>query len=183
MYTSHPIQGKNSKGRPEYIMTQINTWGMTGNPDTFRQGATAYRNLKDWAKERRDNAINKANSRAQDLDNTTTSNASTTSFVSSSATHEEETHTTNTRDEMLRSFVQKPLNTTDDQETAESSQDEVKSSYSLSLKRPNISLESDTSRRKRSKAQDSVGVSYGSSNVSTSESPVPRSKRRPRNQD
>src|SRR5271156_6090562 len=37
---------------------------MTGNIETFRQGATAYRNARDWAKEQRDEAIRRANERA-----------------------------------------------------------------------------------------------------------------------
>ena len=44
-------------------MDQLNTWGMTGNIETFRQGATAYRNARDWAKEQRDEAIRRANAR------------------------------------------------------------------------------------------------------------------------
>lgn len=34
---------------------------MTGNAETFRQGATAYRNARDWAKKQRDEAIRRAN--------------------------------------------------------------------------------------------------------------------------
>ena len=61
MYTSHPIQSPLADGCPEYIMTQINTWGLTGNSESFRQGAGAFRNARDFAKEHRDNAINLAN--------------------------------------------------------------------------------------------------------------------------
>ncbi|KAF2803001.1 uncharacterized protein BDZ99DRAFT_178900 [Mytilinidion resinicola] len=64
IYTSHPAQPTSPRGQPEYHMNQINTWGMTGNVDTFRQGATAYRNARDWAKEQRDEAIRQANERA-----------------------------------------------------------------------------------------------------------------------
>ncbi|EGE85902.2 hypothetical protein BDDG_08847 [Blastomyces dermatitidis ATCC 18188] len=42
-------------------MTQLNTWGMTGNADTFRHGATSYRNARDCAKEARDALIEVAN--------------------------------------------------------------------------------------------------------------------------
>ncbi|KAF2815589.1 uncharacterized protein BDZ99DRAFT_470955 [Mytilinidion resinicola] len=66
MYTSHPTQPSTPGGRPEYHMTQLNTWGMTGNPETFRQGAGAFRNARDWAKEQRDKAIEQANERAMD---------------------------------------------------------------------------------------------------------------------
>ncbi len=61
MYTSHLAEPKNPEGRPEYHMSQINTWGMTGNADTFRQGARAYRNARDWAKEQRDDANRQTN--------------------------------------------------------------------------------------------------------------------------
>lgn len=63
MYTSRPTQPANNGDRPEYYMNQINSWGMTGNVETFRQGATAYRNGRDWAKEKRDGFIEAANTR------------------------------------------------------------------------------------------------------------------------
>jgi hypothetical protein len=63
MYTSHPTQPTGPGDRPEYYMNQLNTWGMTGNPETFRRGATAFRNARDWTKERRDKFINTANER------------------------------------------------------------------------------------------------------------------------
>ena len=66
MYTIHPSQPASSGGRPEYSMHQVNTWGMTGNAETFRQGAAAYRNGRDWAKEQRDEAIRQANERVDE---------------------------------------------------------------------------------------------------------------------
>ena len=39
---------------------------MTGSSETFRRGATYYRNARDWAKEQRDQAIQEANSRARE---------------------------------------------------------------------------------------------------------------------
>ncbi|KAF2872951.1 hypothetical protein BDV95DRAFT_627773 [Massariosphaeria phaeospora] len=69
MYTSHVAPPRSSSGsNPEYHMSQINTWGMTGNANTFRQGARAYRNLRDWAKEQRDEAITRANERANPVE-------------------------------------------------------------------------------------------------------------------
>ncbi|TWU73478.1 hypothetical protein ED733_000418 [Metarhizium rileyi] len=61
MYTSHPISPRTPEGKPGFVMTQIKTWGLTGDADTFRQGASAFRNARDWAKEQRDNAIQQAN--------------------------------------------------------------------------------------------------------------------------
>ena len=66
LYTSHLSQPTNSGGRPEYYMTQINAWGMKGNLETFRQGASAFRNARDWAKEQREEAIKNANQRVHD---------------------------------------------------------------------------------------------------------------------
>jgi hypothetical protein len=67
MYTTHPTEPTNPGGKPEYHMNRLRSWAMTGNPETFRQGATAYRNARDWAKERRDEFIEAANGRATSL--------------------------------------------------------------------------------------------------------------------
>jgi hypothetical protein len=57
MYTSHTAKSASPQGRPEYFMSQLKGYSMTGDPETFRKGATAYRNARDWAKEQRDKAI------------------------------------------------------------------------------------------------------------------------------
>ncbi|KAI1318491.1 hypothetical protein F5Y16DRAFT_391888 [Xylariaceae sp. FL0255] len=64
MYTSHPLPSASPGAHNEYVTTQINSWSMTGNASTFRQGATAYRNSRDWAKQERDKAIQKANEKS-----------------------------------------------------------------------------------------------------------------------
>ncbi|KAI9809339.1 MAG: hypothetical protein M1825_002631 [Sarcosagium campestre] len=64
MYTSHPSQPARAGDNPEYYMTQLRSFSMTDTADTFRQGATAYRNLRDWTKEQRDLAIERANGTA-----------------------------------------------------------------------------------------------------------------------
>ncbi|TWU71291.1 hypothetical protein ED733_001670 [Metarhizium rileyi] len=63
MYTSHPIPPAVVGGQPGFVMTQIDSWSVTGNCDAFRQGATAFRNGRDWAKCQRDSAIHEANER------------------------------------------------------------------------------------------------------------------------
>ncbi|EDN02276.1 predicted protein [Histoplasma mississippiense (nom. inval.)] len=63
LYTTHLTKPSGPDYRPEYIMTQLNTWGMTGNLETFRQGVSAYRNARDWAKEKRAGVIRAANER------------------------------------------------------------------------------------------------------------------------
>ncbi|KAI0388256.1 hypothetical protein F5Y17DRAFT_249026 [Xylariaceae sp. FL0594] len=61
MYTSHPFPPASPGASGGYVTTQVNSWSMTGNASNFRQGATAYRNARDWAKKMRDEAIKKAN--------------------------------------------------------------------------------------------------------------------------
>ncbi len=46
---------------------QLNTWGLTGNADTFRQGATAFQNGRDLANEWRNGFIAAANERVDSL--------------------------------------------------------------------------------------------------------------------
>ncbi|RJE18550.1 hypothetical protein PHISCL_09110 [Aspergillus sclerotialis] len=63
LYTTHLTEPKGADCRPEYIMTQLGGWMMTNNLETSRQGASAYRNTRDWAKEKRDEFIRLANER------------------------------------------------------------------------------------------------------------------------
>ena len=63
MYTTHITPPEGSKGRPEYQMTQIRSFAMTNTIETFRQGATTFRNGRDLAKEWREGFILAANER------------------------------------------------------------------------------------------------------------------------
>ncbi len=65
MYTSHPLEPSGSGERPEYHMHQLRSFAMTDTADSFRKGAAAYRNARDWAKEQRDIAIAQANEKAR----------------------------------------------------------------------------------------------------------------------
>ena len=68
MYTAHPTMSEDPANPPEYRMTQLNSWSMIGNLETFRQGAGALRNARDWAKEKRDELIAAANSKVLDTE-------------------------------------------------------------------------------------------------------------------
>ena len=63
LFASFPTQS--SDGSPEYHMTQLESWAMTGNARSFRKGATAFRNAREWAQEQRDALIAAANDRAK----------------------------------------------------------------------------------------------------------------------
>ncbi|KAF1970594.1 hypothetical protein BU23DRAFT_473853 [Bimuria novae-zelandiae CBS 107.79] len=93
MYTSHIAQPSSPGGRPEYYMNQLRSFAMTDTVDTFRQGAGAYRNLRDWAKEQRDDLIRQANERAAlaDVETPTNDNDAGTSPALSFVTAASET--------------------------------------------------------------------------------------------
>lgn len=61
LYGMHPTEPADPDGDPEYHTTQLTAFALTANPDTFRQGAGAFRNLQDLAKEKRDRFITYAN--------------------------------------------------------------------------------------------------------------------------
>ncbi len=62
LYTTHPTRGEDGIS-PEYHMTQVSGWALTGNIKSFREGVTAFRNARDWAQEQRDAFISAANKR------------------------------------------------------------------------------------------------------------------------
>ena len=64
LYITHPAK---PGSHTEYYMNQLNTWGLSGNIEKFRDGVTAYRNARDWAKEKRDEFIEAANKRATEI--------------------------------------------------------------------------------------------------------------------
>ncbi len=72
-------------------MTQLNGWDMTGNPDTFRQGASALRNARDWAKEKREELMIAANGKVPEAEHSdlVSSTQSSVSLSSNEATHPE----------------------------------------------------------------------------------------------
>ncbi|OAX78537.1 hypothetical protein ACJ72_07154 [Emergomyces africanus] len=66
LYTTHISQSDDPDYHHEYFMTQVKGWSLTSDVETFRQGASAYRNARDWAKEKRDEFIRTANERFHD---------------------------------------------------------------------------------------------------------------------
>ncbi|KAL5400912.1 hypothetical protein PMIN03_011977 [Paraphaeosphaeria minitans] len=84
MFTSHVKQPSVPGDRPKYHMTQLRSFAMTDTADTFRQGAGAYRNLRDWAKEQRDDQIKQANERAALVETETTEDNEASASASAS---------------------------------------------------------------------------------------------------
>jgi hypothetical protein len=67
MYTSHIEPPRTAGGRSETYMNQLRSFAMMDAATTFRAGATAYRNARDYAKTERDSAILQANERLAQL--------------------------------------------------------------------------------------------------------------------
>ncbi|KAI9765135.1 MAG: hypothetical protein M1839_005613, partial [Geoglossum umbratile] len=87
MYTTHPTQPKAPGREPEYHMTQLRSFSMIDTPERFREGASAFRNARDWAKEQRDKLTAAANGRVMDMPTeTSTLESSSYSMLSSSTT-------------------------------------------------------------------------------------------------
>jgi hypothetical protein len=61
MYTMHPTEPTKPTGYPKYHMNQLRGFNLTDNIDSFREGATWFRNARVWAKEQRDATIAHAN--------------------------------------------------------------------------------------------------------------------------
>lgn len=68
IYSTHASQSNNPQHPVEYRMTQLRGWKMTDTIDTFRQGAAALRNARDWAREKREELIAAVNSNAPNID-------------------------------------------------------------------------------------------------------------------
>ncbi|KAF2467281.1 uncharacterized protein BDR25DRAFT_317035 [Lindgomyces ingoldianus] len=68
MYTSHVAPPRTPGGRPGYHMTQLRSSAMTDAPDTCRDGLRAYRNARDWCKDKRDEVISQANERTNPVE-------------------------------------------------------------------------------------------------------------------
>jgi len=67
MYTSHRVDTTAPGQRSAYHMHQLRSFAMADTVETFREGATFYRNARNWAEEQRNEAIKNANEVASAL--------------------------------------------------------------------------------------------------------------------
>jgi len=95
MYTIHHTQPIDPENPPEYHMTQLGGWALTGSHEQFLQGASVFRNARDWAKTQRDELITAANGRvtgmAKELSNLESSTHSMSQSTVERVTLESET--------------------------------------------------------------------------------------------
>ncbi|KAK5289460.1 hypothetical protein LTR99_011240 [Exophiala xenobiotica] len=81
-YATHITAPLTPGGEPEYHTTQTNSHSMTGNANSFREGATTYRNDRDLAKVERDSSIARANQVARQMPAPSTTTSFSTSRTS-----------------------------------------------------------------------------------------------------
>lgn len=65
LYTMHPTLSSDPQKPIEYRMTQLEAFAMTSSLNIFRQGVWAFRNLREWAEEKRQELIAAANLKAK----------------------------------------------------------------------------------------------------------------------
>ncbi|KAL9011283.1 MAG: hypothetical protein Q9173_003861 [Seirophora scorigena] len=93
LYSTHPTRPHSPGGRPEYHMTQIKSYAMTSDRETFQKGATAFRNLRDLAGSHRDSLLEKANRAARHAPTPSPSTTLTESRESRSVLNEDRSDT------------------------------------------------------------------------------------------
>ncbi|KAI9667887.1 MAG: hypothetical protein M1821_000706 [Bathelium mastoideum] len=67
---TYASQSTKYSDRAEYFICELARFDMSADLETFRAGATAFRNIRDLAREQRDDAIRKANNKARGIDET-----------------------------------------------------------------------------------------------------------------
>ena len=122
LFTSHPVPPANPGEAPSYYLNPLRSFAMRDTAETWRAGATWYRNSIDWTEEERDEAIRVAN---EVLDQQSSMNPpmppnTTTSFASTGS--QQLGLDSLTVESQVESF-QSPSN--EDFQTAASSQDEA----------------------------------------------------------
>ncbi|KAF2158771.1 hypothetical protein M409DRAFT_30729 [Zasmidium cellare ATCC 36951] len=62
LFATHPRESSSSEA--DYYMTQLRAYAVTDTADSFRNGAAAYRNAREWTQQQRDCFITNANTTA-----------------------------------------------------------------------------------------------------------------------
>jgi hypothetical protein len=147
MYTNHVTKPNNSGNRPGYYMHRLGGWSMRGDPETFRRGAAAYRNGKEWAEEQRDEAIRQANERANPMEAVAPAGDAGVSPASSFVTAVSETEAY-ARSQESRTSLNEDSNIRGDYEESDSSTEKL-AAYSLPAKRSSRRSQGQRTRKRR----------------------------------
>lgn len=109
LYTTHPSPSTHPERSTDYHMVPLRSYLLDDLTDSFREGAIALRNARDWAKEKRDLFIQSANETAKIMPPNTSSRASKGSSLSNptNSAQSRESHTST--DELTEvTTVEKP---------------------------------------------------------------------------
>ena len=136
---------------------------MTDTAEIFRQGATAYRNARDWAKEQRDKVIKRANDKANDSQTgapaVNSSFGPASSFVSEASL--DEPYTIEPLSQKSQILLNEDFNTTANPQESETSTDESVLDHRLPAKHSSGgSKRSHQSQRKRRNAGESSSTGH-----------------------
>ena len=105
VYATHPSQPTSAAGEPQYYMTQLDTYVMTGNINSFRSGAAAYRNAREWTQQQRNCFIANANAVVQRRSTETRSFSRTkNNTIVSSVVADESTSSETSTDELALDY-------------------------------------------------------------------------------
>ncbi|CBX99673.1 hypothetical protein LEMA_P089120.1 [Plenodomus lingam JN3] len=158
MYTSHVVSPRSPGGRPQYHMTQVDSFAITGNRNTCAAGLQTYRNGRDWAEKQRDEAIRLANERANSMEVAAPANNVRTSPALSFVTAVSETEAYNKSQEPQTS-LNGVLDTREDFEQSDSSIEELVD-YRLPAKRTSRCSKRSEIQQKRRNTDDSSATRY-----------------------
>ncbi|PGH23924.1 hypothetical protein AJ80_01986 [Polytolypa hystricis UAMH7299] len=94
LYTTHPTESTSHGRDTDFHRAQLGAWALRGSLEQFREGVSALRNARDWAKEQRDKFIAAANNTVADMHvdmSSKTSNQTTLPSRSARVSHDSET--------------------------------------------------------------------------------------------
>ena len=166
LYTSHPAQPANLGGRPDYHINHLRSFAMDDTAETWRAGATWYRNSMDLAKEMRDEAIQGANEVVNRVPVTSFVSNTGICFVSTETQPEVDSRTMESQIETAQSVNSEDFQTAassqdeeeeekeEEEEEEEEEEHEPRPSLSPPVKRSSRSCRQTDSRRKRWNHED-----------------------------
>ena len=108
LYTSHPSPSTHPERSTDYHMVHLKTYALE-DLRSFREGAAALRNVRDWAKEKRDLLIQSANETAKTMPPKVSSGPSKESSLSNATNSAQSRESDTSTDELTEvTTVEKP---------------------------------------------------------------------------
>ena len=173
LYTSHSAQPVIPRGQPDYHVNHIRSFAMCDTAETWRLGATWFRNSMDLAREMRDEAVNGVNDVVNRVPVTTFASNTGARFAFTGTRLELDSLTMNSQAETAQSVSGEDFQIAArsqaevEAEEGEEEDGEPRPSLSVPAKRSGRSRRQVDPRRKRRNRDDSKGI--GSTLLSSQE--------------